>query len=292
MSTATLITFVHIGVFVFVPIVFMVHTALLEAKERITKGDFSVPILHLSPYAIGLFLLWIATTAVMMPYVGMDGTPFELSIASGVLSLIMIAAPGLALSLAHHLIWNELTDVYWNLEKWAFKVMLKRLVRKRYAPYVASLVDVLVDKGLLSHYCDGSITFNSNWASPKNHPTFGKEVAEFVQLLVDNLEDTDKSVIINNACISGERINQMAFLMTIIEDEEKYEVLTEVYNAEYADHINVFRRIVADIKKEHHAISSVKERTDLSAKQLRKLEIQQEIAALKKSSDSLRLTTN
>lgn len=292
MSADILITFVHIGVFVFVPIVFMVHTVLLEAKERITKGDFSVPILHLSPYAIGLFLLWIATTAVMMPYVSMDGTPFEVSLASGVVSFIMIVITGFALGLAHNLIWNELTDVYCNLEKWAFKVMLKRLVRKQYAPYVASLVDVLVDSGLLSHYYDGTISFNSNWSSPKNHPTFGKEVAEFVQLLVDNLQSKDKAVIINNACISGECINQMAFLMTIIEDEEKYEVLTEVYNAEYADHINVFRRIVTDIKKEHKAISSIKERTDLSAKQLRKLEIQKEIAALKKSSDSLGLTTN
>lgn len=292
MSIDVLITFVHIGTFIVVPIIFMLNKVLAEAKETITKKEFVTPVLYLVPYAIGLFLLWIATTVVMMPYVGMDGTPFELSIASGVLSLIMIAVTGLALSLAHYLIWNDLTDVYWNLEKWAFKVMLKRLVRKRYAPYVASLVDTLVDRELLSHNYDIIFSFNSHVALPKNHPTFGKEVAEFVQLLVDNLEDTDKSVIINNACISGERINQMAFLMTIIEDEEKYEVLTEVYNAEYADHINVFRRIVADIKKEHHAISSVKERTDLSAKQLRKLEIQQEIAALKKSSDSLRLTTN
>lgn len=90
--------------------------------------------------------------------------------------------------------------------------------------------------------------------------------------------------------MSGERVNQLAFLMTVLQDEEKYALLTKQPNPEFADELNILRSIVQDAKKRCAQMDELKLRTDLSSQSLRETILKQEMIDLKRGAESLNLT--
>lgn len=271
--------------YLFAPFIAWTHYTVVKEGECLKTNKRSTAF-HRTPYIVIALFLWVWLTLILPDPV--DGT--ESLVTKSWLAFIVLAITATMNGMFQSLLIYCMSSTIHKLEEWAFVYTKKRAIRRTYTPHVSALANALIDSGILYRESDRSIGVWRKAKCPQGHPAFKKDVLNFVHLLLDNLDNQDARSIIDGMCVSGERVNQLAFLMTVLQDEEKYALLTKQPNPEFADELNVLRSIVQDAKGRCAQMEALKLRTDLSSQSLRETILKQEMIDLKRGAESLNLT--
>lgn len=167
--------------------------------------------------------------------------------------------------------------------------VISKTIKKKYSLHAASMVELFFAEGFLAVDESEGIVKARTRDMPKGHENMGEAMKRIVYALIDNQGNDTMRAIINDALVREERINKLAFVMTIIRDAEKYDVVTETHLAECSDYFDVFKDIAKEIAGEVATYQSLEGKTIQTTKELKKSMIQREIIALKNSSDTLSL---
>lgn len=278
----------NIWIMFFVPPILSAHVIILSTRYTYRQLPKRRIWLHVLPYVVGIVYTAGVLTHYMIEVEGYGG--IMMTVLYGVLGIIGVTALTFLSTLVFNLVLGEMIDTDESKVSKLAKYIVKREIKGAYSPHVASLACTLIDSGIISVQYNEPLRVLTYVDTPKGHPDFGQGILSFLNILLGNLENTPMRAAIEDACVRDERINQIAFLLAILTDEEKYTVFLKEYNPEYKDELNVISAMSKELAELDGSLESLKARTDLSEQELRELRIKQEIADLKRGSDVLRLT--
>lgn len=186
----------------------------------------------------------------------------------------------------------EFSNMFENVESLFQKIMIQHAINRHYSAHIASLVRTFFEKDFL--VVPTFSTFKASEDKPrlKGYGAMNGDMLRLVNLLLDNARAKDMHPFIEDAFVRGERINQLAFLLTILKDDEKYAVMTEVHNPDYNAYFNVLGAILDDLTNEKNTYKALQLKTQKTQEELRKQAVLREVEALKKSSESLGFTNH
>lgn len=286
-------TLTHIGLVIFwiiFPVVGVYHEIWMEAVNTLLVTKKRHELLLKASYLIyGVMLFYSAYQLVIL-----DSELLEMGLASIIVTMVFISVLFVFLILLYSaavfltIYETGVTPIGFKVGRKVMTFMLKRY----YSSDIASLFKFFYHEGAIVYEGEGDdarVTSSEPMMYPRGHSDLGDTLALLNNELIKHRFNPVMCAIVKDAFVREERINRIAFVISVFEDEKKLSLLSHERHEEYDEYFNVFQDILDEIQAEARNYHKLNERTQASQEELEKMALRREIESLKESSDSLSL---
>lgn len=284
---------IHIGLvifWIFFPLVGVYHETWMEALETLLVKKAR----HLRLMKASYLIYLVVLTYTSYQLVILDSELVEMGRSSVIGATIFVGALLLCLLFVYCaatlLVIYEMCET--KTEAIVGRKVMTFMLKRYYSSDIASLFKFFYHEGAIAYEGEGDdawVTSSESMMYPRGHTGLGDTLALLNNELIKHRFNPVMCAIVKDAFVREERINRIAFVISVFEDEKKLSLLSHERHAEYDEYFNVFQDILDEIQAEAHDYRTLNERTQASQEELEKMALRREIESLKESSDSLSL---